>query len=169
MVAGRPNVGKSSLVNRIVGSRAAVVEEEQGVTRDRKVLDRPSGPGCPSRSSTPAGWLARGRRPRRQGERAGRAGRGRGGRGPVRGRRDRRRHRGGPGGGPGHPPRGGLRCAWWSTRSTTPTGRRAAGSSSRSASATPSRSARSHGRGTGDLLDEVVRLLPGGRRRGGRG
>ena len=39
VVAGRPNVGKSSLVNRIVGSRAAVVEEEQGVTRDRKVLD----------------------------------------------------------------------------------------------------------------------------------
>ena len=38
VVAGRPNVGKSSLVNRIVGSRAAVVEEEQGVTRDRKVL-----------------------------------------------------------------------------------------------------------------------------------
>ena len=39
VVAGRPNVGKSSLVNRIVGARAAVVEEEQGVTRDRKVLD----------------------------------------------------------------------------------------------------------------------------------
>jgi len=38
VVAGRPNVGKSSLVNRIVGRRATVVEEEQGVTRDRKVL-----------------------------------------------------------------------------------------------------------------------------------
>jgi GTP-binding protein len=39
VVAGRPNVGKSSLVNRIVGRRAAVVEEEAGVTRDRKRLE----------------------------------------------------------------------------------------------------------------------------------
>ena len=38
VVAGRPNVGKSSLVNRMVGRRAAVVEEEDGVTRDRNVL-----------------------------------------------------------------------------------------------------------------------------------
>jgi len=38
VVAGRPNVGKSALVNRIVGRRIAVVEEQSGVTRDRKVL-----------------------------------------------------------------------------------------------------------------------------------
>jgi GTPase len=38
VVAGRPNVGKSSLVNRIVGRRATVVEEQTGVTRDRKVV-----------------------------------------------------------------------------------------------------------------------------------
>jgi GTP-binding protein len=39
VIAGLPNVGKSTLVNRIVGRRATVVEERPGVTRDRKELD----------------------------------------------------------------------------------------------------------------------------------
>ncbi len=35
-VVGRPNVGKSTLVNRLVRRRAAVVDERSGVTRDRR-------------------------------------------------------------------------------------------------------------------------------------
>jgi GTPase len=38
-VVGRPNVGKSSVVNRILGRREAVVEDVPGVTRDRVAYD----------------------------------------------------------------------------------------------------------------------------------
>jgi len=56
-VIGRPNVGKSTLVNRLIGRRRTIVEEQPGVTRDRKELDA-EWRGRRFRLVDTGGWLA---------------------------------------------------------------------------------------------------------------
>ena len=59
-VVGRPNVGKSTLVNRVVGRRVAIVEERPGVTRDRKEVEA-EWAGRRFLAVDTGGWLAAGR------------------------------------------------------------------------------------------------------------
>lgn len=55
-IIGRPNVGKSTLVNRIVGRQVVIVENEPGVTRDRKELEA-EWLGVPFTVVDTGGWL----------------------------------------------------------------------------------------------------------------
>ena len=53
-VVGRPNVGKSTFVNRIAQADEAIVHEMRGVTRDRSYHESPTGTASRSSSSTRA-------------------------------------------------------------------------------------------------------------------
>ena len=161
-IVGYPNVGKSSLVNRLTESREAVVHEQPGVTRDRKELrtewngrsldadrHRRGRSRRPGRARAPdPGAGARGARRRRR----------RGARGRRQGGAAARRSR------DGRPAaaRSSCRCSSPRTRSTPSRDVPLAAEFHALGLGEPIAVSAAQGLGTGDLLDRIVELAARG-------
>ena len=158
-LVGYPNVGKSSLVNRLTGSREAVVHARPGITRDRKDLPCEwngrrftlvDTGGIDVLDEDPLASSIREQARAGVAESRGRgAGRGRPRRAAA-GRRGARRSA-------AHASR--CRASSRPTSATAPRTSRWPPSSTASASATPLPVSAAQGLGTGDLLDRIVELL----------
>ena len=160
-IVGFPNVGKSTLVNRLTGTRAAVVHETPGVTRDRKelvcewngkqfLLIDTGGVDIADADADDA-------RDRRAGARGRRRGRPR----ALRRRREGGHHAGrrGDRADPARVAQADARAREQDRRSGA--GRRSRYDLHRLGLGDPIPVSGLHGYGTGDLLDEVLELLPG--------